>query len=808
MPVPLRLLLRAPGTSAIAILSIALSVGAAAVVFTAIRAVLLEPLPYARPSQLVQLRTDYAYTDASHADWVSWHDMQDLARDTRTLSSVAIFHYSLSDLSGDSAALPEALYGLSVSANMFPTLGVTPMLGRNIHPEEDRPGSSVMILSYGLWLRRFQADRAAVGRQVRINGHPCTIIGVMPPDFDFPMRMATSVRTPSGHMDFSASLPVDPARQDRRNLGFGAVARLRPGVSLAQAREDLAAVSNALERAWPASNTKRRLAMNPLRDRALGTAPTGLMLLMAAASIFLLIGCANVANLLLARAMGRQREMAVRLALGASRGQIARHSLAESAALGALGGLAGYGLARFAWSVLPALAPHSIPRLAAARADGTVFAFALLVAILNSLAFGIAPALHASRRLPADALREAGTGGSIGGASSRVRSALVVAEVALAVVLVVIGGMLTGSFVRLLRTDPGFTAGHLLASIIVPVSDRYKKPEERRALFRGILDSVAALPGVEAAGAVDALPFTGENNGAAVFGDGSKLPRTSEQPVAEVDTVTAGYLPAMGVRLLQGRAFREEDVTGASDTALVSQAAADLLWPGVSPLGRRVCVNCSPETPPHWKEVVGVVSGIRHSGLEERGVVQVYLAAGALESAQFLVVRANRPAGELTRAIRTAVAAVDPNQPVFLSARMSTLIADSVADRRFIMTLLAITAGLALVLAAAGVYGVISYVTSRRTREIGLRMALGATPGQVGRLVFRQGMQLAAVGAGIGLTAAVVLARVLRSVLTGLESSDPALMALAGTVAIAAAAVACWAPARRATRIDPMSALR
>jgi len=808
MHVPFRLLLRAPGTAAIAILSIALSVGATAVVFAAIRSVLLDPLPYARPNQLVQLRTDFAYTNPSHADWVSWNDMQDLARDTRTLSPVAIYHYSLFNLSGDAHALPEALYGLSVSANLLPALGVTPMLGRNIGPEEDRPGSSAMILSYGLWMRRFQGDRAVVGRQIQINGHPCTIIGVMPPDFDFPMRMATSVRTPAGHMEFWASLPVDPAQQDRRNLGFGAVARLRPGVSLARAREDLASVSNALEHAWPASNTGRRLALNPLRDRALGNTPAGLFLLMAAASVFLLIGCANVANLLLARAMGIQREMAVRLALGAGRAHIVRQSLAESAVLGALGGLAGYALARLAWSVLPALAPQSIPRLAAARADGTVFAFALLVAILNSLAFGLAPALHFARRLPAEALREAGTGGSIGGASSRLRSTLVVAEVALAVVLVVIGGMLTGSFVRLLRTDPGFQAGHLLASIIVPLDERYKNPAERRALFRGILDSVAVIPGVEAAGAVDALPFTGQNNGAWVFADGKKLPPLSEQPVAEVDTVTAGYLPALGVRTIEGRAFREEDVAGAREVALVSQGAAALLWPGVSPLGRRICVNCSPEKPPQWKRVVGVVSCIRHSGLDERGVVQVYLAADALESAQFLVVRANRPAGELARAIRAAVAGVDPNQPVFLSAAMSSLIADSVADKRFILTLLAVTALLALALAAAGVYGVISYVTSRRTREIGLRMALGATPGQVGRLVFRQGMQLAGVGTGIGLAAALVLARVLRGVLTGLGSSDPALMALASAVVIAAAAPACWVPAQRATRIDPAGALR
>lgn len=495
MPIPIRLLLRTPGMAAVAILSIALSVGATAVVFTAIRSVLLTPLPYAHAAGLVQIRTDYSLVNPARADWVSWHDMQDLARDTQTLSSVAVYHYALFNLAGDSSALPEALYGLSVSANLFPTLGVVPMLGRNILPEEDRPGSSAMILSYGLWTRRFQADRAVIGRQVQVNGHACTIIGVMPPDFDFPLRMATPVRTPSRHMDFWAPLAIHPDRMDRHSVGYGAVARLRPGVPLDRARQDLAAVSDALERAYPSTNARRHLGMNLLRDRTLGSAQTGLLLLMAAALMFLLIGCANVANLLLARAMGRNREIAVRMALGAGRVRIARQFLAESCLLGLVGGMAGYGLAVAAWSILPAVAPVSIPRLAAARADWTVFAFALTVSLLNSLAFGMAPALRASRRVPADALREAGAGGSIGGARNRLRSALVIAEVALAVVLTVIGGMLTGSFVRLLRTDPGFHAGRVLASIIVASGDRYlNHPEARALLFRRILASVLARP--------------------------------------------------------------------------------------------------------------------------------------------------------------------------------------------------------------------------------------------------------------------------------------------------------------------------
>ncbi len=795
--------------AAVAILSIALSVGATAVVFTAIRSVLLEPLPYAHAAELVQIRTDYSLVNPARADWVSWHDMQDLARDTHTLSSVAVYHYAMFSLAGDSGALPEALYGLSVSADLLPTLGVAPMLGRNILEEEDRPGSAVMILSYGLWTRRFQADRAVIGRQVQVNGHACTIIGVMPPDFDFPLRLATPVRTPSRHMDFWAPLAVDPARMDRHSLGFGAVARLRSGVPLERARQDLAAAGDALERAYPSTNAKRHLGMNLLRDRTLASAQTGLLLLMSAALMFLLIGCANVANLLLARAMGRHREIAVRLALGAGRARIARQFLTESCLLGLVGGVAGYALAAAAWTILPALAPVTIPRLAAARADWTVFAFALTVSILNSLAFGLAPALRASRRLPADALREAGTGGAIGGARNRLRSALVIAEVALAVVLVAIGGMLTGSFVRLLRTDPGFHADRVLASIIVASGDRYlNHPEAHALLFRRILDSVRALPGVDSAGIVNPLPFSGDNNGAWVTATEAGAARPETQSVAEVDLVSAGYLETMGVRLLQGRLFREEEVDPARDAAIVNDRAAARLWPGGNAVGSRICIACTPDRPPQWKQVIGVVGSIRHAALDQDPGLEVYLSGGALSSAVFLVVRSDRPSAVLGPAIRRAVAAIDPSQPVFLTASMSTLIGDSVADRRFIMTLLAITGCLALLLAAAGVYGVISYVTSRRTREIGVRMALGAAPGQVWSLIFGQGMRLAFAGAGIGLGIALILARVLRSVLTGLESGGPVSMALAVALVVAAAAFACGLPARRATRIDPMSALR
>jgi predicted permease len=450
----------------------------------------------------------------------------------------------------------------------------------------------------------------------------------------------------------------------------------------------------------------------------------------------------------------------------------------------------------------------TIPRLSASHADWTVFAFTLAVSLINSILFGIAPALSSTRRSLATALRDSGTRGSAGGVRDRLRSALVIAEVALAVVLVVIGGLLTGSFVRLLRTNPGFQADRVLASIIVPSADRYKSSESRRAFFRRVLDSVRTLPGVESAGTVDALPFSGENRGGFISTGEGVVVQSGAQPIAETDLVSADYLSAMGARLLQGRWFRDEDVKQSHDVAIVSDAAANLLWPGTVALGKRICVNCTPDKPQQWTQVIGVVTNMRHSGLDEQGGAEVYLASGALEHAQFLVVRTSRPAGGLTKAIRSMIAAIDPNQPVFLSATMSSLIADSVADRRFIMTLLAITGLLALLLSAAGVYGVVSYSTSRRTHEIGVRMALGASPRQVHALIFAQGMRLAAIGAGIGLAVALALTSVLRTVLLGFQSSDPALVAIAVGLVIVVASIACWMPACLATRIDPMSALR
>jgi predicted permease len=785
-----RLLVRTPAPTTIALLSTALSIAAASVVFTAIKSVLIDPLPYARPAELVQLRSEFPkLQEQSLGDWVFWNDTQELIRRTRTLQGIGIYRNAVFNLAGDAATPPEALYGLMMTASLFPSLGVSPMLGRNIAAGEE--DTAELILSHGLWVRRFHADRHVVGRTVSIDRRGYRIIGVMPEGFNFPLRRPAA-HTPAPYVEFWAPLPD---REGPRGGGMGAVARLRPGVSLTEARQDLASISVALQAEFPATNRDRVLRLNSLTERMLGPARGALWMLFAAALLFLLIGCSNVANLLLARGSARHQEMAVRLALGAARGRILRQLLTESCVLAALGGLTGFALTAAAWTVLPKLAPVSIPRLAAARADTSILGFALALAMANGVLFGIAPALRLARPLA--------TRGAIGG-RDRFRSVLVAVEIAFSVVLVVVGGQFTGSFAKLVATDPGFRADRVLASVVLPAPERHPRGEPRALFYRRIVDAVRALPGVERAGTVDALPFSGENNGGTISATGDP---SAPQITAEIDTAGADYLQTLGVPLLAGRWFLPEEMSAANDSAIINQYVADRLWPGVSPLGKRICIFCTPDTPPTWKRIAGVVGSASHVGLDKPEMGNVYVSANAMERAQFLVVRTSRTAGETAQAIRRAIAALDPDQPVLLSATMRELIADSVADRRFIVVLLAALGCLALATAAAGVYGVVSYTTSRRTREIGLRMAIGATPSAVVALIFRQGLSSVIGGLAVGVGAAWFALRSVHT-LPGLDGVRPLYLGGAAFVVAITAAIACGIPALRATRTDPLSALR
>jgi len=796
----LRLLRRDPLSTTIALLSIALSVGATAVVFAAVKSVLIDPLPYSHSEELVEFRSEFPKMQQQpHGNWIVGNDAREIERRTRTVEQVGLFRNAVLDLAGDANTTPLALYGGRMNAALFSVLGVSPMLGRGVLPQEDVPGHpDVMILSYGLWVRRFSADRSVVGRTVTVNGHGCQVIGVMGPEFDYPMRRAAA-HTPEPYAEFWAA-PFGEVHNE--NAGLVGVARLRTGVSVAEARQDLLAISTGLAHDFPATNRDRVITLHPARQGVVGRAGESLELLMAAAGVFMLIGCANVANLLLARGLRRQREIAVRLAVGAGRWRIVRQLLTESCVLAVMGGAGGYLLTAAAWTILPAVAPLRIPRLGAARADGTVLLFALTAAALNGIIFGVLPALRA-----------AGSQVTFGGFSSRgtvserhdrLRSFLVAAEVAFTVLLVVTGGQLLTSFIQLVRTNPGFRADHVLASVVLPAAERYGDSGRRGAFYQRILDEVRVIPGVERAGTVDALPFSGENHGGQV----STVGGSDAHPlIAEVDVIGGEYLQAMGVPLISGRWFRADEMR-ASDTAIVSSFVAQRLWPRESAIGQRVCVFCTPEEPNHWKRVIGVVGDGRHGSLKPGGEGSVYLAEGAMQTSAFLVVRTARAPGEMEAAIRRAIAAIDPNQPVLLSVSMRELIADSVADQRFIVTLLGVTAVLAIFLAAGGVYGVMSYVTSRRTQETGIRMALGATPGDVFLLFFGQALRTVGAGLAAGLAGAWVSMRLLQGLLPELENGHAGPAAAAATLVMLAAGLACWLPARRATRTDPVAALR
>lgn len=791
-----RLWRRTPGVTLIALLSGTLSVAAVSTVFTAVRTVLLAPLPYSDPQALVQVRTDVRHARASVGDWIFGDNALAIMRRTRTLQSAGVWGNAVFDLAGDSATPPEAVYGIRITSGLLPTLGVSPMLGRGILPEDEHPANPVVILSYGLWIRRFLGDRRIIGRNIAIDGHSCQIIGVMPAAFDFPLHRAAN-HTPQPYVEFYAPLDLQTANP---HGGLGMVARLRPGISLSQAEQDLDSISTALAREFPAENRDRVLRLGSLRDRTIGNSGPMLWLAFGATAMFLLIGCANLGTLLLARNLERQREITIRVALGASRSRIVRQLVTESCTLAVVSGAAAFGLAAAAWRALPALVPAAIPRLAQSRVDWRIFLFALLSSTVSNLLFSLAPALRAAR------------GGELGarGASSMrrdsMRTVLVTVEVAVMLVLVAAGGRFLGGFLRLLRTDPGFSADRVLAAVIPTPAARYPSPDDRLTLHQRLAQALQAIPGVESFGTSDALPFSGENHGGFVAATPASVMNTGRQLVAEVDLIGGQYLQTLGTHLEAGRWFRqEEEYNATSDTAIVDLVAARRLWPGQSALGKRICVSCTPEKPDNWKQVVGVVSNIRHADLNGETQPNVYLPGRGWV---FWVLRTGRPEGEMEQAVRRAVAAVDPQQPVLFSASMHTLIADSLSSRRFLVLMLSVTALLALALAAAGVYGVTSFTTARRTPEIGIRMALGATPGNVHALIFRQ--EMVAVGAGIALGSAMAFAleRISGSFPLGLDAGGTAYLWIAAGLATLTAMLACWLPARRATSVEPMSALR
>ncbi len=807
----LRMLRASPGFTLVAVITLALGIGANSAIFSVVRAVLLPPMPFANPGRLTQIQLRDRKT-GEPANWVAIRDVADWRAQNRGFESIGAYGGALLNLTA--AGQPNALYGARVSANLLPLLGVPPLKGRYFVPAEDQPGrDQVIVLSYDLWQRHFAADPAIVGRTIRLTGantEDYTVVGVMPRGFNFPLGIPSAVNMPTRRMAYWIPFGVDPLRQSRDGMRCLVVGRLKPGVSPAQAQADLDAAAARIARESPQTNTGVGVRVVPFAHYVMGRARPAMLVMLGAVGLLALLACANIANLLLARAIDRRRETGIRLALGADRRRLLRQWITESLLLAAVGGGAGLLLARSSLRFLIHLAPQNIPRLAETRMDGIVLAFTVGLSLLAGLLFGVFPAWLAAGTDPQEALAEGGARGTAGRGRSRARDLLIVGEVAASVVLTIGAGLLARSFVRLIREDPGFRPDRVVTAIVILPQSRYPDVLSSHIVFyRKLLDGLRNLPGVESAGAANGVPLSGNITGAYVTVEGHRSTGMgTSRPSTEVFAASPDYLPTMGIALLAGRELTPADASSGLHPAVTNDLAARRFWPHESALGKRISVN-QDHGQEIWRQVVGIVKTTHDQSLDLPAQPAVYLPMEqAFEPPQFLAVRTSLPIAEISARLRQAVAAVDKEQPVYVVNGMQELLDNSVAPHRFAAVMLAVFGALALVLAAAGIYGVASYSVSRRTREIGVRMALGAQRGDVLRLVIGQGIQLTAIGVVLGLIGALVVTRALSSLLYGVAPTDPLTFASVPVALAAIGLTACYIPARRAAMVDPMAALR
>jgi len=777
-----RQLRKAPGFTAVAVITLALGIGANTAMFSLVRGVLLRPLPYPQAERLVTTS-------------LSLPDFDDLRRAATVFDATAVWASNLYVLGGEGAG--EQVRGAIVSDRFFPMLG-TAALGRAITGDDAR--SNVVVLAHRFWARRFGADPAVLGRTVRLSGESYAVIGVMGPEFQFP----------NGQFDLwvpmEAAMGKAPDQLQNRSLRiFRGLARLAPGVTLAQAQGQASGIAARLAQEHPKTNEGIGIELTPIYDRLVGGVRTALLVLMGVVALVLLIASANVANLLLARAKSREREIAIRTALGAGRGRLVRQLLTETVLLSAAGSVLGVLLARWILDVLPTIGAD-IPRLATVRIDLGVLAFTAAVAVATGLLFGLAPAWQAARSDAAHGLREGGRGSS-GPAARRLRAGLTAAEVALALVVLVGAGLLVQSLVRLLHVDAGFTADHLLTFNVAMVGPTPRTPAQRAVLAREIVDRVSRIPGVEAAGGGTGLPPVTPQRATGFAAEGV-AESAAAQRRGYFLAVTPDYFRALGARVREGRAFTDRDGAGAPEVVILNRALARRLYGEAGAVGRRLKL-VSPDQGDGWRTVVGVVDDVRYSGLDDPGEAAIYTPFAQTPFLwTYVMVRTQGPPLALAGAVRAAVSAVDPTLEAAAVKPMTDVMAETVAEPRFNVVLLSALASLALVLAAVGIYGVISYSVAQRTKEIGIRMALGADRRDVVRLVTGESLRLTAMGVGAGLLAAAAGARVLSTLLFEVQPTDAATYASAAGFLVLVALAASAVPAWRATRVAPVSALR
>jgi len=789
----IRSFLKSPGFTSIAILALALGIGANAALFTIINAVLLRPLPYQQPEKLLRVYETFlpkGWGSVSTPNFLDWRKQNHVFEYLEAFSTGSV------NLQG--AGNPERIPEAVATAGLFDMLGAKPMRGRTFLPDEDQPGKpDVAVISERLWRRRFGGDPNLLGSQIVLDGRSTTVIGIMPAVFQFPPG--------SADRDIWMPLQFSKANLEHRGSHWMAVAgRLKPSIDVSAATAEMKQIAANLAQQYPNNQKGRSVLIRSLQDVLVGNIRPALLVLMGAVGFVLLIACANVANLLLARAAARKREVAVRAALGAGRARLLRQFLTESILLALAGGALGAFLGDEGVQALVFLASRQIPRATEVHLDGTVFLFLLAVCVAAGIIFGLAPAYQSARHDVQAGLREGGRSGGIGGRSAGLRNALVITEFALALVLLIGAGLLLRSFFALNATDSGLvTRGVLTLSVSLP-DGKYANSSMWQQFYQPALERIQALPGVHAAGIISLLPLQNWGTNGTFGIDNRPQGEPGHEPFAEYRTVSPGYFRALGIPILRGRDVSSQDSEKAAPTVFINEALARRYFPGEDPIGHKIVWNGA-------TTIAGVVGNIHQAGLDRDPLPELYFPAtqaGNSISGMTLVISTSVEPSSLTRAVETAIHSVDPSQPIFGIKTMERVVADSLSNQRLYVSLLGVFALLALVLASAGIYGVMSYLVTQRTQEFGVRMALGASTSDVLRMVLRQALLLIAAGVAIGLVGAFALTRILSDFLFGVKPIDLPTFAAVSAVLIVVALIATYIPAFRATRVDPMVALR
>ncbi|MFN2493625.1 MAG: ABC transporter permease [Pyrinomonadaceae bacterium] len=798
-----RLLLKSPGFTAIALLSIALGVGANTTVFSVINAVLLKSLPYKDPDSLVLIWGDTrSETSLRNHNQLSATDIADIRAQSRSFEDVATYAGWNPIMTGGSEA--ERIPATQVGDGFFKIMKGKPLLGRVFTPEEQEDGKDfVIVLGYALWQRRFGADPNIVGKTVSLNGRPYNIVGVMDASF-YPLP--GSLVLPQGQFYRPVAETYDDSARDERHLR--GIARLKPGVTVEQARNDVSIVAQRLEQAHPQTNREQGAFVVSITDEIVGGLRPTLWMVFGAVTFVLLVACANVANLLLARASVRYKEITIRAAIGAARSRLVRQLLTESLLLSLAGGALGLLFAVWGTNLVSSAGSKINPMLQDVHLDARVLLFTLGISIFTGLLFGLAPALQVSNPNLVESLKESGRGSGTSATRSRLRSGLVVSEVAMTLILLICAGLLIRTVMRLRSVDTGFNSENVLAMNIGLPSVKYPKPENQIAFFKQLTDRISALPGVKAAGTTSVLPLSDNFDGRGLLVEDHPKP-PGEEITVDLYVTTPDYLRAMEIPLLNGRSITDQDVNDSQNIALINKTMAARLWPDQNPIGKRIRFPGSEKRPQPWRTIVGVVSDVSQYALDKKPPMQIYLPHSQFPTSfNTIVVKTASDPAALTNTVRREIVALDPEQAVSNVTTLQQLMSESIALRKFFMLLLLVFAGLALVLAAVGIYGVMSYVAAQRTHEIGIRMALGAQAKDVLKLIIGNGMILAFIGVCLGLAGAFGLTRVLSGLLFGVTATDSLTFISVSAGLIAVALIACYIPARRATRIDPLVALR